>query len=352
MAQTVIALYDELKTAERVVRDLRDLGIPDRDISLVAQDAAGHYAGTLGADTEVREPTRREREGGAGAGAGAGIGAALGGLGGLLVGLGALAIPGIGPVVAAGPLATAISGLVGAGVGAVAGGAAGGLIGALVDMGLPEEEAERYTEGVRRGGTLVAVRVDDHDTDRVRETMNRHDPVDIDQRVEEWRAGGWRGFDPQAEPYSHDQTLQERERYLRQGGQQRPEGHADVPEAGRRVRVHRHVTEKSEAAATRTRAGAADEARLGGDDYAARVQQFRGHFQTYYGRSGYQYEHYEPAYQYGVHLAQHDRYRGHDWSRVEPDARDAWEERNPGTWDRIRDAVRYAFEGVRETARR
>jgi hypothetical protein len=180
--------------------------------------------------------------------------------------------------------------------------------------------------------------------------------------------------------------LQERERYLRQGGQQRPEGHADVPEAGRRVRVHRHVTEMSEAAATRTRAGAADEARLGGDaqageaavdtaarrgnvdvepaargqqappvggdDYAARVQQFRGHFQTYYGRSGYQYEHYEPAYQYGVHIAQHDRYRGHDWSRVEPDARDAWEERNPGTWDRIRDAVRYAFEGVRETARR
>ena len=90
---------------------------------------------------------------------GAGIGGALGGGAGLLAGLGLLAIPGLGPVVAAGWLASTA-------VGAAAGAAAGGIVGALVDAGEPEEHANVYSESVRRGGTLVTARVADQDAAR------------------------------------------------------------------------------------------------------------------------------------------------------------------------------------------
>src|SRR5690606_38716981 len=109
-----------------------------------------------------------------GAGVGAGIGAVLGGLGGLLVGLGALTIPGIGPVIAAGPLAAALTGLAGAGAGAVAGGVTGGLIGALTGLGVPEENAQYYAEGIRRGGVLVTARVADNRTSEAVDILNRY----------------------------------------------------------------------------------------------------------------------------------------------------------------------------------
>jgi hypothetical protein len=104
-------------------------------------------------------------------------------LGGLLVGLGALAIPGIGPVVAAGPLAAALSALAGAGAGAVAGGVTGGLLGALMDLGVPRETAEYYAEGVRRGGNLVTINTADHMTNRAVEILNRHHPIDINEQA-------------------------------------------------------------------------------------------------------------------------------------------------------------------------
>src|SRR5688572_23776261 len=169
MANTIVALYDSMDTAHKVVRDLRDAGIADSNISLVAQNASGEY----------RESTTQGESGaGEGAATGAGVGAVVGGIGGLLVGLGALTIPGIGPVLAAGPLAAAVSAIVGAGVGAVAGAATGGLLGALVDMGIPEEQAGYYSEGVRRGGILVVAETEDQDVDRVRDVMNRYNPVD------------------------------------------------------------------------------------------------------------------------------------------------------------------------------
>jgi hypothetical protein len=148
--RTVVALYDNFSSANAAVRELVDRGFNREDISLMASDVENRYSPYL----ENRSITPATADA---TGAGAGIGAIIGGLGGLLVGLGALAIPGIGPVIAAGPLATALSGLIGAGVGAVAGGVTGGLIGALVDLGVPEQQAGYYAEGVRRGGTLVVV---------------------------------------------------------------------------------------------------------------------------------------------------------------------------------------------------
>jgi hypothetical protein len=176
--KTVVALYDHLTDAQRAVQDLVDEGL-DRDyISLVAGDREGRYSSGLSRDEDAGD---RSAEGAA-------TGVVIGGIGGALLGLGALAIPGIGPVVAAGPL---IAGLVGAGVGA----AVGGLVGALIDAGLPEEHAGYYAEGVRRGGALVSVEATDAQAPQVIDILDRHDPVDINERVSSWRQSGWTRFD-------------------------------------------------------------------------------------------------------------------------------------------------------------
>jgi hypothetical protein len=120
-------------------------------------------------------------------GIGAGVGAAVGGAGGLLIGLGALTVPGIGPVIAAGPLVAALAG---AGVGAVA----GGIIGALTSIGVPEEEASIYAEGVKRGGTLLTLRLNETDLDRAISILDLHDPVDVQTRSETWRTARWQSF--------------------------------------------------------------------------------------------------------------------------------------------------------------
>jgi hypothetical protein len=118
------------------------------------------------------------------------LGAALGGVIGLLVGLAVLAIPGIGPVLMAGPLVAALTG---AGVGAVA----GGLVGVLMDAGVPEEDAQNYTDGVRHGGTLVSVHAADDLLERATGILNRYHPVDLQERAAEWRQSGWTGFEPE-----------------------------------------------------------------------------------------------------------------------------------------------------------
>src|SRR5262249_8814399 len=118
--------------------------------------------------------------------AGATAGAALGGLAGLLVGLGALAIPGIGPIIAAGPLFATF-------FGAAAGSISCGFIGAVADWGIREDEAQAYVEGVRRGGSLVIVKAAGEAADQVAAIINRHNPVNMDERVATWRKEGWTG---------------------------------------------------------------------------------------------------------------------------------------------------------------
>ena len=208
MARQVVGLFDTTRDAELAVRELHSMGIDNADISLVASnargeyDAAGNYvAGTADAGTNSA---------GEGAGVGATSGAVVGGLAGVLIGLGALAIPGIGPVLAAGPFAAAI-GTTGAAVGAGAlgaglGAATGGLLGGLVGAGIPEEDANLYAEGVRRGGALVMARVDDDELDATIDVMERYNVVDIDERGQEWRSGGWTRYDESAEPYDLSRT--------------------------------------------------------------------------------------------------------------------------------------------------
>ena len=192
--RTIVALFDDYREAEGAIRELESAGIPSTDINLIANNAANRYGDYP--QYGIDRPARADRtDTASGAGTGAGIGAVLGGAAGLLAGIGALAIPGVGPVVAAGALAATLAG---AGVGA----AVGGLVGALVEAGIPREHADIYAEAVRRGGTLVTARNDDGSSDRVTDILNRHSPVDIEERAESWRQAGWRGFDERAEPYS------------------------------------------------------------------------------------------------------------------------------------------------------
>jgi uncharacterized protein (TIGR02271 family) len=137
---TVVGLFRDSAQAEGAIRDLKAAGFSDSQIGVLMQDRA----------EERRLATDTGTKAGEGAAAGAVGGGVLGGIVGLLAGVGALAIPGIGPVIAGGALASTLAG---AGIGA----AAGGLIGALIGMGIPEEDARYYETGLREGGILVTV---------------------------------------------------------------------------------------------------------------------------------------------------------------------------------------------------
>src|SRR3954470_22015616 len=166
-------LYDDYETAKQVVRDLESAGLPSENISIVAKDRNRR----IERDGDGRDDRAENAE------IGAGIGAVLGGTAGLLTGLGMLAIPGIGPVVAAGWL-------VAAGAGALAGGAAGGIIGALTQLGVSKEHAHVYAESIRRGAALVTARVPDSERGRFKAIMDRH-AVDVEERGAALRRSGW-----------------------------------------------------------------------------------------------------------------------------------------------------------------
>lgn len=200
--ETVVAVYDNFDIAENAVRDLVTAGFDRNNISLVANNARGQYR----YDEELTEDVSGSD--------GAGFGAVIGGITGVVAGLTAIVIPGIGPIIAAGPLAALLGGATGAVVGATAGAVTGGLTASLVNVGMPSDEAEYYTESVRRGGALVTVTV--HGETQASDASNvllRHHPVDMDRRVNQWREKGWQGFDTNAEPYSEEELVRENERY-------------------------------------------------------------------------------------------------------------------------------------------
>lgn len=198
MTKTVSALYDTYAAASSAVSALEASGVPHGDISIVANNSDNWHKGD-------KTPVD-----GTDAGKGAGIGAAVGGLGGLLTGLGLMAIPGVGPVVAAGWL---VSTAVGAAAGAAVGGVAGGLVGGLTEAGVPERDAHVYAEGVRRGGSLVTARVEDSRAAAAQAVLDRSKAVNLSSRGDAYRANGWSSFDPKAPAYTSDEVARERARY-------------------------------------------------------------------------------------------------------------------------------------------
>ncbi len=197
MSKTVSALFDHYSEASAAVNDLEAIGIGRDEISIVASNAHGqHHA--------------EEKSDHTGLGSGTAAGAAIGGAGGLLAGLGLLAIPGLGPVVAAGWLAATA---VGAGVGAAAGAATGGIVDALKNAGHSEEEANFYAEGVRRGGTLVSAKAPEDRIAEAEAVLRRHKAVDRETRVAAYRNSGWTRFDASAPAYGPEEIERERATY-------------------------------------------------------------------------------------------------------------------------------------------
>jgi hypothetical protein len=199
MTATISRLYDNYSDAQTAVQGLEAAGVPHADISIVANNSDGWYDGKKDKDGDGVDD-RAEA-----AGKGAGIGAGLGGAAGLLAGLGLLAIPGLGPVVAAGWLAATA-------VGAAAGAATGGIVGALTEAGVSKEDAPLYAEGVRRGGTLVSAKVADADRTRLDAILNRSS-VNLRDRSAAWQKTGWTGYDPASKPYGAEEVRKERSLY-------------------------------------------------------------------------------------------------------------------------------------------
>jgi hypothetical protein len=136
-------IYKSRATAEAAVDQLVSAGFSNQDVSVLMSDTQGSKEFAAEKNTKAPEGTAT----------GVGVGGTVGGTLGLLAGIGALAIPGVGPLIAAGPIVGALAGL---GVG----GAVGGLVGALVGLGIPEYEAKRYEGRVKDGGVLVSVHCD------------------------------------------------------------------------------------------------------------------------------------------------------------------------------------------------
>jgi hypothetical protein len=202
MTVTISRLYDNYTDGQRAVARLEAAGVPHSEISIVANNSDNWFGAS-------NKKVDRDRDGvddrAESAGKGAGIGAGLGGAAGLLAGLGLLAIPGLGPVVAAGWLASMA-------VGAAAGAATGGLIGALTEAGISKEDAHVYAEGVRRGGTLVSARVSESDRARLDAVLNES-AVNLRDRSAAWQKSGWKSFDPASQPYGAEEVRKERQLY-------------------------------------------------------------------------------------------------------------------------------------------
>lgn len=347
--KTVVAMYNTVADAERTVHGLVDQGIPREKVSLVASNQENLPSQEYISSSESSGAVQ-------GAGVGAGIGAALGGIGGILVGLGALVIPGIGPALAAGPLAAALGGIAGAGAGAIAGGATGGLIGALTDMGVTEQQAGYFAEGVKRGGVLVTVQVQDADTPHVKEIMNHNSPVDMNERAREWRQSGWKGFETNQSPRPA-------------AGKPNPQSVVSSPSSEaipQPVSDFSNPTDTSEhdlnlAQMDQPPTGAIETEMLTGEPlegqsiemqvYDRYQDDFRKHFTESYSSHGFSFDQFAPAYRYGYDLATNQRFQGQNWESILPDAKAYWEERHPGTWDRFKDSIRYAWMRVSNRTR-
>jgi hypothetical protein len=207
MTMTISRLYNNYPDAEAAIKALEAAGVKHGDISVLASNADEWYKGNSGKPGTFPDRNLNNKDDRAeAAGAGAGMGAVAGGAVGVLAGLGLMAIPGVGPIVAAGWLVSTLAG-------AAAGGAAGGVIGALTQAGVGKDEANIYAEGLRRGGAVVSARVADTDAARLRTVMDRA-AIQVTDRAAAYRKSGWQSFDPSASPYTADQVRKERSQYM------------------------------------------------------------------------------------------------------------------------------------------
>ncbi|HJU04328.1 MAG TPA: YsnF/AvaK domain-containing protein [Nitrospiraceae bacterium] len=277
-------------------------------------------------------------------------------------------------------------------------------------FGLTEDESRDYLEGMRRGGTIVSVRADDTRVDRVLDIMEEHGAVDIEERSAQWRqtAGSTVSRAPEQGQVTIpvvEEELQVGKREVQRGGVRvysrvtdnpveetvrlrdervsverrsvnRPLDQADMaalkdgaiemtetdeePVVSKRARVieeiviRKDVGERTEKIRDTVRRTDVDVQSLEGREaatagtLATEDDDFRRHYDSTFANRGYTYDQYGPAYRYGSHLASDAKYGPSDWTVVEPEARRYWEERNEGTWEDFKDAIRHSWEQGRQ----
>lgn len=163
MNRSVIGIAKTTEQATTIVSRLKAAGFADNDISVILPDKRGTRDFAHEQNTKAPE----------GAVTGATVGGVTGGVLGLLAGIGALAIPGLGPLIAAGPILATLSG-------AAVGGAAGGITGGLIGLGIPELEAKRYEGKLKDGNILMAVHVDNSDeASRAKKILDEQGATDV-----------------------------------------------------------------------------------------------------------------------------------------------------------------------------
>lgn len=168
MAKAVFCIATSYAQAERIVDSLKNAGFGNNDISVLLSDKEGTRDFAHQKSTKAPE----------GAATGAGTGGVLGGVLGWLVGIGSLAIPGVGPFVAAGPIMAALGG-------AAVGATVGGLTGALVGLGIPEFEAKQYEGKLKQGNILISVHSENStETDRAKKIFETAGAQDIASSTE------------------------------------------------------------------------------------------------------------------------------------------------------------------------
>jgi hypothetical protein len=298
--------------AERVARDLEEMGIDKDEISIIAGNEAGAH------DEYLKKPTST--------GAAAASAASFGGGVGIVAGLIALAIPGVGPIIAGGALATVITGL---GVGA----AAGGLIGAFTNMGVSHEEAPLYQEAVRRGGVVVAAHVNDPmEQDAIR-VMDEHGARDLNAEADAWRAAGWKGSYSNPHPYPSDSgTVTHVPSETVNLDETRSAASRRSATSARSYPYEKPVdVNQTSGTTTRTQ----ETSRSESNQFPVR-------------RGPVHISDDDPAYVFGNRWASDPNYYGRGWTDVESSLRSNWEATGTGPWETLRDRVRRGYEASSE----
>lgn len=278
MTRTVVGVFDYAHQSEEAIRELTAAGFRNEDISFAK----------LGPDSHRAEEMAHDAAAGESAALGAAGGAMIGGLGGLLLGLGLLAIPGLGPLAAAGPIVAALTG---AGVGA----GVGGVTGAFMELGIPEEEALYYADEIRRGGSVVAVQAEEHRAWQAEEVLRRHGAVDIERRREGTRS-----------PANASPSMVREPAVASSATLERPAVPSQIPSD---------------------------------DDTAAWDKEFLDHYKRNFGTADRTFDELQPAYEYGYHASSDPRFLEGDWEDTEANIRQDWSTRGHGAWDEVKDAV-------------
>jgi len=178
----VIGVFSNMPDAVRALQDVGSLGVSSDNVHLIAGNDQGRHDEYLKRAKEEKTTTT----------AAAASSASFGGGVGIVASLVALAIPGVGPLIAGSAIATVLTGL---GIGA----AGGGLLGTFKNIGMSHEDAPLYEEAVRRGLIVLLAQIPEEQANEVRQVMDNHHGRDVRDQADTWRREGWSG--PQADPH-------------------------------------------------------------------------------------------------------------------------------------------------------